>query len=137
MNYLTVTENENGAGLQQLLIDEILYMQFDNGVLISIYTDRGHYYTVGPLRFWESAFGKVGLNFIRLDRGVLANLNKIKAVDSEYKIAYFDTSITRDTKRCTMSTGGYKALHDAFGISQKSSITGIKMLKGLSWQTSP
>ncbi|NOU80597.1 hypothetical protein GC101_17170 [Paenibacillus sp. LMG 31459] len=134
--YLTVTEDEQGAGLQQVAIEEILYMQFDNGILIAVYTENGNFFTVGPLRFWEAVFRKANLNFIRLDRGILANLDKIKVVDSDYKIAYFDDFISGATKRCTMSMSGYRTFCDVSGLKYKSkSSSDIKLIKGLSWQT--
>lgn len=110
MNYLTVTEDENGTGLQQILINDILYMQFDNPLYISVHTDAVKYFTVGTLRFWESAFDKAGMNFVRVDRGILINLDKIKAVDATYKLAYFDYPFTDTSKSCTMSYAGYKAI---------------------------
>jgi DNA-binding LytR/AlgR family response regulator len=118
MIYLTVTEDEHGAGIQQIPVEDILYMQFDNRLLISVQTDTAQYFTVGNLRFWEAAFEKAGLNFLRLDRGVLANLDKIKMVDSTYKLAYFGSGIA-NSKRCTMSTSGYKAIREkmALGVS--------------------
>lgn len=122
MIYLTVTDNEDGAGIQQIPVVDILYMQFDNQLFISVQTESAQYVTVGALRYWESAFKKAGLNFLRLDRGVLANLDKINMVDSVYKIAYFGEE---GKKKCTMSSSGFKE------FSNK------KMLKGSSWQTSP
>lgn len=120
MIYVTVTEDEDGAGIQQIPVDEILYMQFDNRLFISVQTEDAQYVTTGALRYWESAFEKAGLNFMRLDRGVLANLNKIQAVDSVFKIAYFGDG----KKKCTMSSSGFKDLNNI-------------MVKGSSWQTSP
>jgi DNA-binding LytR/AlgR family response regulator len=116
MIYLTVTEDQNGVGIQQLPVEDILYMQFDNRLLISVQTEAAQYFTVGNLRFWEAAFEKAGLNFLRLDRGVLANLDKIKMVDSTYKLAYFGSTIT-NSKHCTMSTSGYKAIHERMPIA--------------------
>ncbi|MBW4083564.1 LytTR family DNA-binding domain-containing protein [Paenibacillus sp. S150] len=120
MIYVTVTESEDGSGIQQIPVDEILYMQFDNRLFISVQTEDAQYVTTGALRYWESAFEKAGLNFLRLDRGVLANLDNIQAVDSVFKIAYFGVG----KKKCTMSSSGFKELNK-------------KMVKGSSWQTSP
>lgn len=135
--YITVTESEDGAGIQQILVEDILYMQLDNQLIISVYTQTAKYFTVGNLRFWASAFEKAGLNFLRLDRGVLANSEKIRAIDSYYKMAYFDVVINKDTIRCTMSITGYKAFCEIYNITQKGSKTAASiMFKGLSWQTS-
>lgn len=130
MIYLTVTEDEQGTGIKQIPVEDILYMQFDNRLFISVQTETAQYVTVGPLRFWESSFEKARLNFMRLDRGVLANLDKIKMVDSAYKIAYFDN----EKKRCTMSSSGYKSFCEEYARRQG---TDNKMFKGLSARTSP
>jgi DNA-binding LytR/AlgR family response regulator len=138
MVFITVTETEDGDGIQQINIEDILYMHFDNRLFISVQTKTAQYVTVGPLRFWESSFEKAGLNFMRLDRGVLANLDKIKVVDSEYKLAYFDSNIDNNTIRCTMSITGYKAFCDLYGINRKSDRAGGGQIrKDLSWQTGP
>lgn len=114
MIYLTVTKDQHGAGIQQIPVEDILYMQFDNRLLISVQTEAAQYFTVGNLRFWEAAFEKAGLNFLRLDRGVLVNLDKVQMVDSTYKIAYFGTHT--NSKRCTMSTSGYKAIRGKISL---------------------
>lgn len=137
MIYLTVTENEDGDGMQQISIEDILYMQFDNKMSISVHTELGHYVAVGPLRFWESAFEKAGLNFMRLDRGVLANIEKIRAVDADFKLAYFNLVIERETKRCTMSSSGYKSFRERNSSIPVINNSGPKFFKGLSWPTSP
>lgn len=137
MIYLTVTENEEGDGLQQIKIEDVLYMQFDNRLTISVHTDTAQFYTVGPLRFWEAAFDKVGLNFLRLDRGVLANMEKIRVVDIDFKLAYFNDCIEKETKRCTMSSTGYKAFREINTNIPTVSNGGSKLFKGLSWPTSP
>ncbi|WP_076220845.1 LytTR family transcriptional regulator DNA-binding domain-containing protein [Paenibacillus odorifer] len=138
MVFITVTENEDGDGIQQIDVEDILYIHFDYRLFISVHTRTTKYVTVGPLRFWESSFEKAGLNFMRLDRGVLANLDKIRVVDSEYKLAYFDSNIDNNTIRCTMSITGYKAFCDVYGINRKSDRAGEgKILKDLSWQTGP
>lgn len=134
---LTVTKNEEGDGIQQIDVKEILYMQSDNQLSLSVHTENAQYVTVGSLRFWESAFQKAGLNFIRLDRGVLANLDKIKVVDKDFKLAYFDTNIKKETKNCTMSSSGYKSFRERNTTIPAVNSSGSKLLKGLSWQTSP
>ncbi|MEK8215467.1 LytTR family DNA-binding domain-containing protein [Paenibacillus sp. FSL L8-0463] len=137
MVFITVTDNEDGDGIQQIKVEDILYIQFDNRVSIAVHTETSQYVTVGPLRFWESAFQKAGLNFMRIDRGVLANLDKIQAVDIDFKLAYFDTLIEKNTKRCTMSSSGYKSLKEVKASIQRVNGTGTKLFKGLSWPTSP
>lgn len=107
---LTVTKGRSGEGIMQIPVDNILFMQFDNRLFISVHTKNEEYFAVGNLQFWESAFEKAGLNFMRLDRGVLANLDKIEALNSSYKIAYFDSDITKLTKHCTISSSCYKTL---------------------------
>lgn len=121
MVFLTVTEDEEGTGVQQIPVEDILYMQFDNRNSIAVHTLNSQYVAVGSLRFWEAAFEKAGLNFKRLDRGVLTNLDKVKMVDPVYKIAYFGDG----GKKCTMSSTGFKEF----------SKTNMQM--GSSWQTSP
>lgn len=137
MFFLTVTENENGDGMQQIGVEDILYMQFDNKMSISVHTKLGHYVAVGPLRFWEAAFDKAGLKFMRLDRGVLANLEKIKAIDADFKLAYFDLVVERETQRCTMSSSGYKLFRERNSSIPVVNDSGPKFFKGLSWPTSP
>lgn len=137
MIFLTVTENENGDGMQQISVEDILYMQFDNKMSISVHTELGQYVAVGYLRYWESAFEKAGLNFMRLDRGVLANLDKVKAVDADFKLAYFGYIVERETKRCTMSNSGYKSFREGHSSVPVINNSGPKFFKGLSWPTSP
>ncbi|MEK3673488.1 LytTR family DNA-binding domain-containing protein [Paenibacillus sp. FSL R10-2771] len=137
MIYLTVTENEEGNGIQQIKVEDILYMQFDNRLSIAVHTEDNQYIAVGPLRFWESAFEKAGLNFLRVDRGVLANVDKIKSIDQDYKLAYFDTIAEKQTKSCTMSSVGYKTFRAGNSSIPEVKRTGSKLFKGLSWPTSP
>lgn len=137
MIFLTVTENEDGKGIQQIRVRDILYMQFDNRHSITVHTDDCQYVAVGSLRFWESAFEKAELNFMRLDRGVLANLDKVKAVDTDFKLAYFGDEIDKETKRCTMSSSGYKSFKEKSPSIPRVSSNGTKSFKGLSWPTSP
>lgn len=137
MIYLTVTENEEGKGIQQIKVEDILYMQFDNRLSIAVHTQKNHYVAVGPLRFWEAAFEKAGLNFMRVDRGVLANVDKIKVVDKEFKLAYFDTNIEKGAKSCTMSSSGYKTFREVNPAIPIVSNNVAKLFKGLSWPTSP
>ncbi|AIQ62753.1 hypothetical protein PSTEL_06205 [Paenibacillus stellifer] len=107
---LTVTEDENGAGIQPVSVDDILFLQTNMKALVEVHTREGKYYTVGPLRFWESAFAQGGFQFVRLDRGVLANLEQIKCINTTLKFAYFDYPVTNRTKYCMMSDGRYKAI---------------------------
>jgi DNA-binding LytR/AlgR family response regulator len=137
MIYLTVTENEEGKGIQQIKVEDILYMQFDNRLSIAVHTEEKQYVAVGPLRFWEAAFEKAGLNFMRVDRGVLANVDKIKVVDKEFKLAYFDENIEKETKSCTMSSSGYRSFREGNPAIPTVNSNGIKLFKGLSWPTSP
>jgi DNA-binding LytR/AlgR family response regulator len=137
MFFLTVTDNEEGEGLKQIKVEDILYMQFDNRLSIAVHTENNHYIAVGPLRFWESAFEKAGLNFMRVDRGVLANVDKIKVVDKDFKLAYFDTNIEKEIKSCTMSSSGYKSFRDGNPAIPTVNSNGTKLFKGLSWPTSP
>lgn len=137
MIFLTVTENENGDGLQQIKVEDILYMQFDNKMSSAVHTELGQYVAVGYLRYWESAFEKAGLNFMRLDRGVLANMDKVKALDADFKLAYFNSIIEKDTKRCTMSSSGYKSFREGNSHIPIINDSGPKFFKGLSWPTSP
>lgn len=105
---LTVTEDEQGSGLQPMPVEEILFIQTNLRETVAVHAQEGVFYTVGPLRFWESAFKKAGLNFFRLDRGILANLNKIECVNPDLKLAYFGFPVSINTKRCTISEGRYK-----------------------------
>lgn len=77
------------------------------------------------------------MNFMRLDRGVLANVDKIKAVDKDFKLAYFDTNIDKYTKSCTMSSSGYKSFREINPTIPVVNNSGSKLFKGLPWQTSP
>lgn len=106
---LTVTEDENGAGIQLLEIDNILFMQADLRTSLIVHTKDKRFYTVGSLRYWENAFShQSDLNFLRLDRGILANLDRIEAVDPALKLAYFGYPVTETTKSCTISDGRFK-----------------------------
>lgn len=137
MILITVTKNEEGDGIQQLDVDDILFMQFDNRSSIVVHTKSSQYIAVGPLRFWESAFEKAGLNFIRVDRGVLANVNKVKSIDKYFKLAFFDMAIDGETKSCTMSSAGYKLFRENNSSVPEVNDNGSKFFKGLSWPTSP
>lgn len=134
---ITVTEKEEGDGIQQINVEEILYMQFDNRLSIAVHTEEKQYVAVGPLRFWEAAFEKAGLNFMRVDRGILANVEKIKVVDNYFKLAYFDTKIDKQTKSCTMSSAGYNCFRKGNSNIPAVNNAGTKLFKGLSWPTSP
>ncbi|MFD1775915.1 LytTR family transcriptional regulator DNA-binding domain-containing protein [Paenibacillus rhizophilus] len=107
---LTVTEDEQGAGMQQLPVDEILFLQSNANDFIDVHTKNKQYYVVGSLKFWESAFEQTDLNFLRLDRGVLTNMDKIRCLNTSLKVAYFDYPLKRDTKYCTISYGRYRTI---------------------------
>ncbi|QUL57607.1 LytTR family transcriptional regulator DNA-binding domain-containing protein [Paenibacillus tritici] len=137
MILITVTESEEGDGIQQLNVDDILFMQFDNRLSIAVHTEGKQYVAVGPLRFWEAAFEKAGLNFMRVDRGVLANVDKITSIDEDFKLAYFDMNINREKKSCTMSSAGYKLFQEKNSSVPEVNNKGLKLFRGLSWPTSP
>lgn len=137
MIFLTVTDNEEGEGIKQIKVEDILYMQFDSRLSIAVHTEQKQYIAVGPLRFWEAAFEKASLNFMRVDRGVLANVDKIIIVDKDFKLAYFDSITEKETKRCTMSSAGYKTFRERNSTIPIVNNSGSKLFKGLSWPTSP
>jgi DNA-binding LytR/AlgR family response regulator len=60
---------------------------------IVIYAGEEIYYTMGTIKYWETAIANTGeYRFIKVDRNTLVNIVNIKILDSRYRVAYFSSN---------------------------------------------
>ncbi|PZD95885.1 hypothetical protein DNH61_10595 [Paenibacillus sambharensis] len=110
--HLTVARHKDGeSGLLTVLIDDITFLEYErmaNRIVVHTLTDT--FYMMGTLKFWVTALQNSGYEFVMVDRNNAANLNRIVRLDKQYKIAYFESSLTKDSKGCTVAWSSYNQL---------------------------
>lgn len=109
----TVTGSRDGSGgLVPIDVQEIIFLEYIGGseAQIRVHKLQETFYTMGTLRYWVTALQESGFEFALVDRNNAVNIRNIKRLDSEYKKAYFEVDITRDSKYCTLAWEKYKAL---------------------------
>lgn len=110
---LTVTGSRDGSGgLLSIDVRDIIFFEYIGGSEAQIRVHKLHetFYTMGTLRYWVTALQASGFEFALVDRNNAVNIRSIKRLDSQFKIAYFEEEITRDSKHCTLAWEKYKAL---------------------------
>ncbi|CAH1212712.1 hypothetical protein PAECIP111893_03586 [Paenibacillus plantiphilus] len=110
---LTVTGSRDGSGgLLSIDVRDIIFFEYIGGSEAQIRVHKLHetFYTMGTLRYWVTALQASGFEFALVDRNNAVNIRSIKRLDSQFKIAYFEEEITRDSKYCTLAWEKYKAL---------------------------
>jgi hypothetical protein len=109
---ISVTRDQEGnSGLVLLDVMYVVYLEYDryeNGLMVHTLDDM--FYTMGTLKYWTNALQNSGYQFAMVDRNVAVHLTKIKRLDSKYKIAYFETQITKDSKGCTVAWSHFNML---------------------------
>ncbi|MGE7052951.1 LytTR family transcriptional regulator DNA-binding domain-containing protein, partial [Paenibacillus glucanolyticus] len=93
MQYLTVTRDIEGeSGIVNLKVSDILFLEWSTRAeRVVVHTRVGEYYMTGILKYWTSVLNNSGFTFRVVDRNSAVNVNQIEMLDSNLKIAYFDT----------------------------------------------
>lgn len=105
MSTLTVAKNVNGtSGLYNLPIDAVAYIEYSTKIdRVIVHTVDSCYYMCGTLKFWQAALEGSGYRFLLVDRTNVVNVDNIVILDDQYNIAYFESNITPNSKRCTFT----------------------------------
>ncbi|MBJ6363329.1 LytTR family DNA-binding domain-containing protein [Paenibacillus sp. GCM10012307] len=107
--YLAVTKEKEGHGLENIHIDDILFLEtLQNRILV--HTTDSVYYVANTLERWRNAFQTMGRHFELVDRSYIANLSKVKRLDPKWSKLYFhdDPSITG--KPCNVARSNYRII---------------------------
>ncbi|MEK4351310.1 LytTR family transcriptional regulator DNA-binding domain-containing protein [Paenibacillus sp. FSL R5-0475] len=105
MGILTVTRDVDAVtGVISLPIRDIAFLEYASQIdRVIVHTINEMFYMPGTLKYWQSALDSSGYNFASVDRTNVVNLDKIVLVDEIYRVAYFESSITKTTKKCTFT----------------------------------
>ncbi|MFD1776983.1 LytTR family transcriptional regulator DNA-binding domain-containing protein [Paenibacillus rhizophilus] len=118
MNVLSVTRDvEGGGGLVQLplhLITHMVYLKAKNRVVV--HTVDEEYYIMGTLMYWKKAISATGYRFVCADKTNVVNIDRIKAMDSDRHIAYFEEFPTKHSKSCTLTSIRFNEISKRIGI---------------------
>lgn len=119
METLTVTRDVDGnRGLEFLPIRKIAYMEYLKNInRVVVHTTNQEFYLMGTLQYWQRALEMSGYNFVFLDRGNVVNLDKIVLLDAKYHVAYFEENISKESKRCTLTSIKFKEIQQSLGTS--------------------
>jgi hypothetical protein len=103
--HLTVARDKDGeTGLVPLHIEDIIFLEFERlDNRINVHTLNEVFYIMGTLKFWVTALQNSGYDFVMVDRVNAANLRRIVRMDKQYNIAYFESELTKESKRCTVA----------------------------------
>ncbi|MFP4975977.1 LytTR family transcriptional regulator DNA-binding domain-containing protein [Paenibacillus sp. CN-4] len=113
MNTLTVTRDPNGlTETLPIPIPDIMFMEYDPSTgKIAVHAIEDSmdevYYMSGTLRYWVETLNGSGFNFVKGDRTVVVNVDKVRMVNPLFKTAYFDSG---SHFGCMLSNSGYKEM---------------------------
>mgnify|MGYP001430072637 CR=1 FL=1 len=86
-----------------LHVEDVLFLSVDQASVVFHTHDR-QFFLRSTLEDWKIILSD--FNFEELDRGVLVHMSKVKAINSEYRIIYFDENLKGVTS--TMSASKLK-----------------------------
>ncbi|MBW7454127.1 LytTR family transcriptional regulator DNA-binding domain-containing protein [Paenibacillus sepulcri] len=113
MDLLSVIRNNDGSGgLCSVEIKAVVFLEYIGGSTpqIKIHTTNEEFYIWGTLKTWTKALQDSGYDFFPVDRNFSIHIRNIKRLDDQYKRAYFEYELGRDSKSCTLAWEKYKAV---------------------------
>jgi DNA-binding LytR/AlgR family response regulator len=118
MDILSVAQDiEGNDGLFQLPVAEIAYMEYQKSInRVIVHTPYKEYYTMGKLAFWQKSLAANGHRFMWIDRTNVVNIDCIKVMDPIRHIAYFDSSPSNNSKKCTFTSGRFMEVAEKIGV---------------------
>lgn len=109
---LSLTDHPDGKhGFSQVPVGDILFIEFDrllNRVLF--HTSEQVYYSMGTFKFYVEALAKSGCAFNIVDRNYAVSMSKVVLIDRERGIIYFDSNVTKDSKKCTIAFSNFNSI---------------------------
>lgn len=123
MGVITVTRDiDANTGIISLPIRDIAYMEYARKIdRVIVHTTDAMYYMTGTLKYWQSALGSSGYNFVAVDRTNVVNMDKIVLLDDVHHVAYFEEVITEASKKCTFTVINFEKIQDKhLSISERS-----------------
>lgn len=118
---LSLTKDPAGkVGLTEVPSEMVIYLNYSKKHrMTEIHTIDDIYYAHGPWEFWCDGLRSSSESFAIVDRGIMAQITKIKHID-KFGVAYFEVEVKSTTKRCTLSKSTADFLIDNLKISSKS-----------------
>ncbi|WP_028561481.1 LytTR family DNA-binding domain-containing protein [Paenibacillus pinihumi] len=107
--YLAVTKEKEGHGLENIHIDEVLFLEtLQNRILV--HTTDSVYYVANTLERWLNAFQAKGQYFELVDRSYIADLSKVKRLDPTWCRLYFHDDPSVSGKPCNVARSNYRII---------------------------
>ncbi|MEC0167420.1 LytTR family transcriptional regulator DNA-binding domain-containing protein [Paenibacillus graminis] len=114
MALLTVTRDPDGkSGILNIDAGLVLMLNFAfSSDKVTVHTADSVYFMVGTLKYWNKVLNCSGYRFEIVDRSNAMNLDKVKVLDKTLKIAFFEQTITKKSKRCMIASYRFKEVAD-------------------------
>jgi hypothetical protein len=110
MTALSVASDVNGdSGITLLNVGNIIKLEYARSIdRVLVHTLYDVYYLMGTVKFWKNSLNNTGCNFMMVDRINAVNLNKVVLVNEIFKLAYFEESPVKNSKKCTIARDRYR-----------------------------
>ncbi|BBH18710.1 hypothetical protein Back11_00550 [Paenibacillus baekrokdamisoli] len=107
-----VSKIDGSGGLQYVDLNEVIYFEsMGSTPQIVVHTLTEEFYIWGTLKVWTNVLKESGYEeFFSVDRNYLINIRKVKRLDDQYKMAYFEYEISKGSKVCTLAWEKYKSV---------------------------
>ena len=118
MTIISVTRDPAGnSGLISIDADEILMLEYSSKEdRIILHTTDHSFFTMGTLKYWTDALNGTGYKYALVDRGNSLNLEKVVLLDKTYNLAFFESDIHSQSKRCMIASQRFKEVECSLNI---------------------
>ncbi|WP_340014632.1 LytTR family transcriptional regulator DNA-binding domain-containing protein [Paenibacillus sp. FSL K6-1318] len=111
---LSVTKERDGkSGGTNIPIKGITHLEADSYMVI-VHTAKEHYYLAGTMVYWVNTLNASGYKFRNADRSNIINVENIRSVDMNFKLAYFENDVNKQSKKCTFVKDRLDAIIEEF-----------------------
>lgn len=106
---IPVLKRVDGASFRRHLLplDDLLIVKCYKKLILFVSSSGEEYQLTSVLEEWKVLLE--GYNFLEVDRGILANMDKAVCLDTELRILHFQNGLT-----CTVSVRGAKWIKQQF-----------------------
>jgi DNA-binding LytR/AlgR family response regulator len=117
--HTTLDKNGSASQLINIRVDDVLFIEpYVLAKGLHVHTENQTLFMWGSLQFYLDTFRLNGYDFRLLDRSSVVNLSKIKLIEKEDKMVFFDLA---KVKGCTLSYRGFKDLMNILGNEEERS----------------
>jgi DNA-binding LytR/AlgR family response regulator len=107
--FISVTADKEGAGLENIHIDDIMFLETSQN-RIMVHTRDSVYYVANTLERWLKALQSTGHHFELVDRSCVADLSKVKRIDSKWGRLFFNEDASSPGKPCNIAMTNFKQI---------------------------